>query len=151
LGTDSSNWARHYRGYLLSSCALVEAFLNRSIIIELDKGTKSPELEELKKPCRVERKFELWLRQFCGEELSAVNAGAEWSQYQELVQKRNSLVHAADTMLAIGLKEVTRQLNLVRRGVGGLISQLRKLQGLSPVAFAERLETAPEAQFVSKL
>lgn len=143
--------ARHYRGYLLSCCALVEAFLNRSVIIDIDRGIKSQALAELEKPCRVERKFELWLEHFCGERLSSINNGAEWSQYKELVQRRNSLVHAADTMLGIGLKDMVRQLNLVRLGVGGLINRLRALQQLSAVSFAERLETAPEARFISRV
>ena len=73
----------------------------------------------------------------------------EWDHYQELRRRRNSLMHATSSMLGMELKDVARQLNLVCRGVGGLMNLLRRMQGL-PTPFAERLETAPEARFVSE-
>ena len=140
----------HFRGYLLSSCALVKAFLNRCVLIESAKGRTSPELQELQKPCSVERRFELWLMEFCGEPLSAINSGVQWAHYQELRRLRNSLMHATHSMLGIALKDTARQLNLVRSGVGGLVNLLRRVQSLPPVPFAEQLETAPETWFVSE-
>jgi hypothetical protein len=142
--------AMHFRGYILSSCALVEAFLNRCVLIDVAEGRTSAMLEELQKPCNVERKFELWLQHFAGEPLSAINGGVEWDHYSELRRLRNSLMHATQSMLGIGLKETTRQLNLVRKGVGGIINRLRTIQTLQPIPFAERLETAPECSFCSE-
>jgi len=142
--------AMHYRSYLLSACALVEAFLNRCVLLELHKGRRSTVLDELQRPCSVERRFELWLQEFAGEPLSAINSGVEWDHFQELRRNRNSLMHATQSMLGIGLKDAARQLNLVRHGGGGLVNLLRKTQGLPPVHFAERLETAPQTQFCSE-
>lgn len=141
----------HFRGYLLSSCALVEAFLNRCVLLEVMRRPNSPALAELQNPCRIERKFQLWLDEFAGEPLTSINSGTEWDHYQELRRLRNSLMHATHSMLGIGLKDTARQLNLVRQGVGGLINLLRRTQSLPPVPFAERLETAPECQFVSEV
>jgi hypothetical protein len=143
--------AMYFRGYILSCCALVEAFLNRCVLIDVAEKRSTPMLEELQKPCNVERKFELWLQHFAGEPLSAINGGVEWDHYSELRRLRNSLMHATHSMLGISLKETARQLNLVRRGVGGMVNRLRSIQGLTPIPFAERLETAPECSFVSEV
>jgi hypothetical protein len=142
--------ALHFRGYLLSSCALVEAFLNRGILVANSIGKQSEALAELQKPCNMERRFELWLHEFCGAPLTSIKGGAEWDHYQELRTLRNHLMHATGTMLGLDLKVAARQLNLVRRGVGGLINSLRKLQQRPPLSFAERLETAPETRFASR-
>ena len=99
------------------------------------------------RPCSVERRFELWLGEFAGEPLSAIKTGVEWDHYQELRRRRNDLMHPAHSILGFGLKDAARQLNLVRRGVGGLLNRLRGLQKLPSVPFAERLETAPETRF----
>jgi hypothetical protein len=143
--------AMHFRGYLLVSCALVEAFLNRHVVVDIANGRSSANLTELQKPCSVERRFELWVQEFCGKTIATVKSSAEWSDFQELRQRRNSLMHSAHGILGIELKDTARQLNLVRRGVGGLISLLRQEQSLPPLPFAERLETAPEATFCSEV
>jgi hypothetical protein len=143
--------AMHFRAYILSSCALLEAFLNRHVLIDRAEGRTSPEIDELEKPCSVERKFELWLRQYTGEPISAVKAGVEWDHFSELRRLRNSLMHATVSMLGISLRDTARQLNLVRHGVGGMIGKLRTLQQLPPVPFAESLETAPECTFQSQV
>lgn len=141
----------HFRGYLLASCALVEAFLNRCVLIDVFERRTSPELDELQRPCNVERRFELWLKYFAGEPLSSINRGAEWDHYSELRRLRNSLMHSEHSILGIALKDAARQLNLVRRGVGGLVNALRALQQLPPIPFAERLETAPECAFQTRV
>jgi hypothetical protein len=150
--TDHDHFFRtsmHFRGYLLSCCALVEAFLNRCVMLEAVVRPDAPGLIELQQPCSVERRFELWLSEFAGEPLTAINGGPEWSDYQELRQLRNSLMHANHSMLGISLRETARQLNLVRRGVGGLVNLLRRTQSLPPVPFAEQLATAPECRYVT--
>lgn len=144
------NTSMHFRSYILSCCALVEAFLNRCVLIDTSELRTSPELVELQKPCAMERKFELWLRQYANQPLSAINGGVEWDHFSELRRLRNSLMHATTSMLGIGLKDTARQLNLVRHGVGGLLLKLRALQQLPPIPFAESLRTAPECRFQSE-
>lgn len=143
--------ALHFRACVLSSTALLEAFLSRAVLVSVAGGKSSPALTELQRPCSVERRFELWLGEFCGEPLASINRGSEWSDYQQLRALRNALTHPTDPMLGIEIKAVARDLNLVRRGVGGLMNALRRLQQLRPVPFAERLETAPETRFVSRV
>ncbi len=145
------NTSMHFRSYILCCCALVEAFLNRCVLIDVAEGRTSPEIAELQKPCVVERKFELWLEQYAGKPLSAINGGVEWDHFTELRRLRNSLMHATSSMLGIGLKDTARQLNLVRHGVGGLLVKLRALQQLPPVPFSETLLTAPECRFRSEV
>jgi hypothetical protein len=142
---------RHLRSYILASCALFEVFLNRSVIVALRNGQSSPDLDELSKPTRLERRLEVWLREFCGVPLSYATNGAEWDAYQKLRAARNFMVHADKVLLDYSLREVAYQLNLVRLGVGGFIALLRRLQGRPPLPFAERLETAPLATFVSRV
>jgi hypothetical protein len=102
-----------------ASCAIVEAFINRCVQLDLFRKRSSDALSELQEPRPVVRKFELWLEHFCGEPLSALNGGAEWNDYQMLRKRRNDLMHPPHLMLGIELKAVADHLNLVRRGVGG--------------------------------
>lgn len=143
--------AMSFRGYILSSCALVEAFLNRCVLIDVAEGRTSAELVELQKPCSMERKFELWLAQYTGEPISVLKNGVEWDHFSQLRSLRNSLMHATSSMLGVGLKDTARQLNLVRHGVGGLVLKLRHLQQLPPIPFAETLSTAPRCEFRSEV
>jgi hypothetical protein len=140
----------HFNAYVLCSCAIVEAFINRCVQLDVYRKRRSDALSELQEPRPVGRKFELWLEHFCGEPLSALNDGTEWNYYQLLRKRRNDLMHPPHLMLGIELKTVADQLNLVRRVVGGLINRMRGLQQLPPIPFAERLETAPMTRFVSE-
>lgn len=144
--------AMHFRAYVLTSCALVEAFLNRAVLVAASEPSPSVEIEELLRPCAMERRFELWLQEFCKAPLSALRHDhqSKWSSYQALRKLRNELVHPSEVWVGFHLKQGATQLNLVREGVGGVINVMRRLQKLGPLAYAERLETAPRAEYVPR-
>jgi len=142
--------ACHLRSYYLACSAMVEVFLYRPVHFELQlQANPSEGLKRLGQPSgSFEERLELWVHEFCGQPFSTVKQTAEWSQLCELRRARNSIMHPPDVVLGIEVKDVARQLNLVRRGVGGFMNMLRKMQGYRSLAVADRLETAPEVRFV---
>ncbi|HCO13781.1 MAG TPA: hypothetical protein DIT46_06325 [Gemmatimonadetes bacterium] len=100
----------------------------------------------------VENRFETWVAAFCptSASFSGVKQTVHWAHFQELRAKRNAIVHSAEPLQATEIEKMPHVLNLVREGVGGLLLQLRSMQGLGSLGFIDRLASAPRVSFLKK-
>lgn len=147
-----SDAARFYRSYLQSCVSLVDCFLFRYTSFVRDKIgdlEKYANTRELGSPIGIERRIEAWMTTFATHRLSDYKGTGEWSQFQELRRERNRIVHPVDPAVAYQPKQMARYLNFCRRGIGGLLSNLRKYSAVDDrVGFIQQLVTAPEIRKV---
>jgi hypothetical protein len=96
-------------------------------------------------PTGIERRIEAWITTFAANHLADYKGTGEWSQFRELRRERNRIVHPAEPAVAYQPKEMARYLNFCRRGIGGLLANLREYSGADDrVGFIQQLATAPE-------
>jgi hypothetical protein len=138
---------RYYRAYVLACTGLVEAFLNRPMLVFEQLGQHTDAIEQLRRPSNFEARVELWVETFCQQPLSVLKETPGWGHFQELRGDRNHLVHALKPQLGVEIKALAHGFNLARAGVGGFLRTLRSMQGLGPTGFIERLESAPRVEF----
>lgn len=135
--------ARCYKAYVFACMSLVEAFLNRHVHLAQHGGDAAAEQDAMA-VWNLEERLDRWLRRHANADLAAIKNGkAEWNHFQELRVVRNGLIHGASPFLGLEIRSLERTLNLVREGVGEFLMQIRRLQGLEPLGFMERLATAP--------
>ena len=140
--------ARYFRAYLSSCISIVEAFINRHILLAEYEGFSSPEFEQLKKTNRLEERISLWWS-FCSEDdQSSLLQSTAWNHFQELRKKRNEILHAIDPISVYSLKEIQLYLNKVRTGIGEFLLILRRAHQKPTLGFIERLRTAPLVDFM---
>lgn len=135
--------SRAFRSYLLACVSLIDAFINRHVLIAEYDGFKSPEFEELKVATNTERRVRLWFEVCSDDDPSPFFASPEWCHFQELRKKRNEIVHALDPFGMYSLREVQLFVNKVRTGVGGVLWLMRRAHKKPTLGFIERLRTAP--------
>lgn len=135
--------SRAFRSYLSTCVSIIDAFINRHVLIAEHEGFTSPEFEELKVTTNTEKRVRLWFAFCCGDDPSSFFASTEWCHFQELRKKRNDILHALDPFGMYSLREIHVFLNKVRTGVGGLLWQMRKAHKKPTLGFIERLRTAP--------
>lgn len=138
---------RNYRSYLFSCIALVDAFINRHILIYKFRKIKSKEFEELQSTTRLEDRMNLFLKISTGKDLTAINGGTEWQHFKSLRRLRNEMTHINSPSLGYSIGEFADHLNFCRKGVGGILRQIRFLQGKHSLGFIERIMTAPFIYF----
>jgi len=138
---------RNYRSYLFSCIALVDAFINRHILIYKFRKINSKELEELQSTSRLEERMNLFLKISAGKDISAINNGTEWAHFKALRKLRNEMTHINSPSLGYSIGEFRDQLNYSNKGVGGILRLIRQLQGKRSLGFIERIRTAPLVYF----
>lgn len=139
---------RHYRAYVLASASLVEVFLARALVVRERSGAADPRIAEIRSTNRFVDRLEAWVRLLCGDPAVApFKRGKWWDHHVQLRAERNRLLHAEESLLHYRIENLAWSLNLVREGVGGLLLELRRARGLSPLGFLERLRTAPLVTF----
>ncbi|MBI2271933.1 MAG: hypothetical protein HYU69_16450 [Bacteroidetes bacterium] len=138
---------RYYRAYLTSCIALVDAFINRHILLYKFRGQNSQEFEELQRTSRLEDRLELFLKVSTGKDLTAINGGAEWIHFKNLRRLRNEMTHINSPSLGYSITEFAEHLNYAKKGVGGLLRLIRQLQGKQSLGFIEKVRTAPIIYF----
>jgi hypothetical protein len=142
---------RAYRSYVFSACSLVEAFLNRHVQFAKDTNDSRPGVLELLSRVRtVEERLEIWMPLFASIPFEALRSRVEWSDYQLLRTERNKFIHALEPFHAFSIEGLASALNLVRRGVGGLLAFIRASQGLALLGIVERTMSAPPIEFVPR-
>jgi hypothetical protein len=146
---DFAECSRHFRAYLQCAVSLVEAFLNRYVLL-LECANASAVPEDLRVTGRLDKRLQAWVRCIAGREPTELLEGSEWSQFNELRRERNRLVHAAEPYVGIEIKDLPRFLNATRGGVGGLLFRMRQLAGQPTLGFIERLRTAPKVSFKAR-
>ena len=142
---------RYYRAYLSTSISLIDAFINRHILIYKHTNYKIDEIKELEKIINLENKIEFFLKISCGKELGQINGGVEWKDFKSLKKLRNEIIHINEPSLGYNIAEFAEHLNLVRNGVGGLLLKIRENQNKPTLGFIERLRTAPKVKYKKKL
>lgn len=145
--TDFVRCTRYYRAYILACTSMVEAFLNRPVLVLAHLRQHVDAIHQLHRPMPFEQRIELWVSTFCRRPLPDLKSTTAWAHFDELRQMRNKLVHASSPQLGVEIRTLERGLNLVREGVGGFMRQLRSMQGLPATNFIERLESAPSVSF----
>jgi hypothetical protein len=140
---------RYFRSYLGTCISIAEAFMNRYIAVARHHDFVSQEFTELASTRDLTKRFKLWLEVFDNSTSNRRDffASSEWSQFQEIRDYRNKVVHAVDPIAGYEMREVQRYLNNVRVGVGGLMLRMRNLRGEQTLGFIERLRTAPLVHF----
>jgi hypothetical protein len=138
---------RNYRSYLFSCIALVDAFINRHILIYKFRKMDSKDFVELQSTTRLEDRMNLFLKISTGKDISAINNGTEWQHFKTLRKLRNEMTHINSPSLGYSIGEFADHLNYSRKGVGGMLRQIRELQGKHSLSFIERIRTAPLAYF----
>jgi hypothetical protein len=138
---------RYYRAYLSACISLVDAFINRHILIWTFKKISHPDLETLKTTTRLEDRLELFLKIAVGKDLTSINGGVEWQHFKKLRVLRNGITHISGPSLGYSIHEFAEHYNYVKTGIGGLLYNIRKLQGKMSLGFIERLRTAPSVFF----
>ncbi len=142
--SDFSLACRYYRAYIFSSISLIEAFINRHILLHRFHGNNSLDFHQLEKEFNLDNKIDLWLKVFSKKSLSAVNRTKEWNHFKLLKEERNMITHAVEPFYGHQISEISDYLNYTRTGVGGLLTLLRETQNLGNLGFIEKLRTAPK-------
>jgi hypothetical protein len=148
--TSFARCTRYYRAYILVCTSMVEAFMNRPVLLLGHFRKKVDIIEKLHRPLPFEERIELWIHAFCGNGINNLKQSTAWGHFQELREERNKLVHATRPQLGVEIRALERGLNLVREGVGGFMRKLRAMQKLPTTPFIERLESAPLVTFRPK-
>lgn len=135
--------SRYYRNYLAACLSIVDAFVNRHILIAKAIGMISPEFTELENAINVEEKMELWWKACCGTDPRPLFSSSHWCRFQELRKRRNCMLHALEPIAVYALPEMQVYLNKVRSGIGELLLLMRKASKQPTLGFIEQLRTAP--------
>ena len=143
---DYYDCTRHYRSFLQGCISLVDCFINRYAQLHIANGG-TPLPAALMKPGTFEARFDAWIQTFANRAAPTIKQSAEWSQCSILRQERNRAVHASEPYLGIQIQDLPRHFNHVRRGIGGLLLQMRELASQASLGFIERLRNAPLIEF----
>lgn len=139
--------SRNYRGYLFSSLALVDCYLNRHIILFDFNGMKSSEFDKLKNSRNTEERIELFIKICCDFEFTKLKQSNTWDDFKKLKNLRNEMVHSLNPFMGFEIKELATNLNLSVNGVGALLKKLQEGQGRNSLGFIERVRTSPVIHF----
>ncbi|OQP65850.1 hypothetical protein A3860_14750 [Niastella vici] len=139
--------ARNYRGYLLSTIALIDSYINRHILFHAFKGRNTTNFHLLKESRNTEERIELFIDEFCSFPFSEVKQNLMWDHFKKLKALRNEAVHSLSPYLGIELKEIAFNLNLSIHGVGSLLKKLQEGQGRISLGFIERVRTSPTIHY----
>ncbi|TWU30428.1 putative nucleotidyltransferase [Bythopirellula polymerisocia] len=138
---------RYYRAYLFACLSIVDAFINRHILLAEYEGFSTPEFEELKSATKTEDRIRLWFAVCSSKNPQKFFKSKEWCHFQELRTKRNEVTHAVEPIGAYSLRDIHLYLNKVRTGVGGLLLLMRNAHEKPTLGFIERLRSAPLVDF----
>jgi len=135
--------ARNYRGYLFSTIALIDSYINRHIILFDFKGRKSNRFLELKESKNTEQRIELFIDEFCNFTFTDFIKSREWSDFKKLKTLRNEVIHSVNPFLGISIQEIASNLNLSINGIGNFLKRLQEGQNRISLGFIEKVRTSP--------
>jgi hypothetical protein len=138
---------RYYRAYLSACLSLVDAFINRHVLIAEHDGFSSPEFDRLKATTSLVDRVCLLYQVCSGNDPGQVLQSVPWCQFQEIRRHRNEIIHAINPVYTYSLKEMWQFLNKVRTGIGELLLLLRHAHKKPTLLFIERLRSAPTVNF----
>lgn len=138
---------RNYRGYLFSSIALIDSYINRHIVLFDFNGLRTDGFNQLKSSRNTEERIELFVDQFCQFSFSDFKQSNAWRDFKRLKNLRNEMVHSLNPYMGLGIKEIATNLNLSIHGVGTFLRQLQEGQNRITLGFIERVRTSPVVHF----
>jgi len=139
--------SRNYRGYLFSSIALIDCYINRHILYYDKKEKNTNDFNKLKNSRKTEERLELFVKNFCDFSYSSLKQSAIWDDFKKLQYLRNEMVHSVNPYMGIEIKEIASNLNLSICGVGSLLNKLQLGQSKFSLSFIERVRTSPLIYF----
>ncbi|RZK10520.1 MAG: hypothetical protein EOO46_10475 [Flavobacterium sp.] len=138
---------RYYRAYLSACISLIDAFINRHVLIYRFRQLQTSDFDLLQKTSRLEDRLELFLKISTGKDMKSINGGVEWIHFKKLRHLRNEMTHINEPSLGYSIEEFADHFNYVRSGIGGLLHRIRVLQNKPTLGFIESLKTAPIIYF----
>ena len=136
---------RNYRAYLFASISLIDAFINKHILIYNHNGLDNPDFTVLKESRNTDERIDLLVKISSNESnILTLHQSNAWSDYKKLKDLRNNIVHSLEPFFGHSIPELADNLNLIRSGVGELLKIILKFQGKNSLGFVERLRNAPE-------
>lgn len=139
--------ARNYRGYIFSSLALVDAYINRHIKYYSSKGMNTDLFNELKDSKNIEERIDLFVQLFCDIKFDDLKQTKEWDYFKKIQTLRNNIIHAIEPYFGYSLKEISANLNYSILGVGGLLKILQTSQGKHTLKFIEKIRNSAKIDF----
>lgn len=139
--------SRNYRGFLFSSIALIDSYINRHILFYNFKKYKSDNFIKLTESKNTEHRLELFINEFCNFNFSEFIKHEEWSDFKRLKTLRNEVIHSLNPFLGISLQEISQNLNLSINGIGTFLKVLQMGQNRHTLTFIERVRTSPVIHF----
>lgn len=144
---DLIDTCRYFRAYLFACEAVVEAFVNRYVLMYSHTRTRRVDPDAFKRLPTLEEKVDLWLQTFAHSRLADISESHEWYELKRLMKSRHDISHGRHAFLGHNIRDIAREFNYVRDGVGGLLHLMRLIEGEKSVGFIERLRTAPRITF----
>ena len=138
---------RYYRAYLFSTLGLVDAYINRHIAYSKHTNSSHPKFDELVSARNVEEKIRLFLEVYTNCEISSINQTQEWSDFKEIKKIRNEIVHSLTPYLGISIKDLSQNLNLSIKGIGGFLRKLQILQNKTSLGFIENIRCSGKVYY----
>lgn len=138
---------RNFRGYLFSTFALIDGYLNRHILFFEHRKYQSEKFNHLKNSRNTEERIELFVDEFCNFDFDEIRGSLIWSDFKKLKTMRNEIVHAVDPYLGLEIRNMATYLNLSINGVGALLRKLQYGQRRPSLTFIERVRTSPIIHF----
>lgn len=139
---------RAFRSYLSACTSLIDAFINRHILLAKHDGFQSEAFDKLKVVTKLEDRVQLWFEVCSSKDPSSFFRSKEWCHFQEIRKSRNEILHATEPIGVYSIQEIQLALNKVRTGIGGLLLHMRSAHEKPTLGFIERLRTAPLVDFV---
>lgn len=141
---------RYYRSYLFSCISLIEAYINRHILLFEFKNIDNPIIADLiDSTSNIEVRLELLFQITTGKRIDEIKGTIEWDHFKKIKKARNELIHSSEPYYGNQINLIANGLNLVKKGIGGLLLIFRKHQNIEPLAFMYNLASAPEIRYRS--
>jgi hypothetical protein len=136
---------RNYRAYLFTSISLIDAFINKHILIYDYRGLKSSDFDALKSSRITDERIELLVKiSSSSSNIEVLHSSIAWNDYKKLKGLRNNVVHSLEPFFGHSIPEFALHLNLIRTGVGELLKMILEFQDKVSLGFIEKLRNAPE-------
>ncbi len=138
----------YFRTFLFSSVSLVDCFLHRYnfyIKENIKESNEYDNLKELDSISPIENRLKAWMLTFATDRMDEITTTKQWSQFMEIKDIRNSIVHPTRPTISYSVKSITKTLNLVKYGIGGLLLLMRKYaEQRELIGFIQYVYNAPE-------
>ena len=146
---------RFYRSYLHSCISLIDCFIFRYAAYvkdEIPDFEKYSNTKVLGSIAGIEKRIEAWIITFATDQIDKYKTTKEWAEFQEIRKLRNEFMHSFEPARFYSIKQIAYDLNLCRKGIGGLLATFRQYSKYDPrLGFIQKIMTAPIVSFDNKV